>query len=128
VLIDITLFRFPPSVNHEASCFKLLHEWTTLHTRNEKLKQLVLCLYKTVLDVHVISAVVVFLFLTGLWCTEAIINGPNFQPKLILAAPTIGYSLYVASHVNWPSRTVRPARQDAVYLRRMTTTALHVIS
>jgi len=27
------------------------------------------------------SAVVVFLFLAGLWFTEAIINGPNFHPK-----------------------------------------------
>jgi len=42
-------------------------------------------------DVH--SAVVVFLFLAGLWFTEAIINGPNFHPKLTLAAPTIGYSV-----------------------------------
>jgi len=39
------------------------------------------------------SAVVVFLFLAGLWFTEAIINGPNFYPKLTLAAPTIGYSV-----------------------------------
>jgi len=34
------------------------------------------------------------------------------------------------SHVDWPSRTlltVRPARQDAVYLRRMTTTALALV-
>jgi len=37
------------------------------------------------------SAVVVFLFLAGLWFTGAIINGPNFHPKLSLAAPTIGY-------------------------------------
>jgi len=37
-----------------------------------------------------ISAAVVFLFLAGLWFTEAIINGPNFHPKLTLAAPTIG--------------------------------------
>jgi len=42
-----------------------------------------------------------------------------------LAAPTT--ASHVASHVDWPSRTlltVRPARQDAVLLRRMTTTAL----
>jgi len=73
-------------------------------------------------------SVVVFLFLAGLWFTGGIINGPNFQPKLTLAAPTIGYSRsLVASHVDWPSRTllmVRPAQQDAVLLRRMTTTAL----
>jgi len=37
------------------------------------------------------SAVVVFLFLVGLWFTGAIINGPNFHPMLTLAAPTIGY-------------------------------------
>jgi len=40
-----------------------------------------------------VSAVVVFLFLAGLWFTGAIINGPNFHPKLTLAAPTIGYSV-----------------------------------
>jgi len=40
------------------------------------------------------SAVVVFLFLAGLWFTGAGINGPNFHPKLTLAAPTIiGYSV-----------------------------------
>jgi len=39
----------------------------------------------------VFSAVVVFLFLAGLWFTGAIINGQNFHPKLTLAAPTIGY-------------------------------------
>jgi len=39
------------------------------------------------------SAVVVFLFLAGLWFTEAIINGPNFHPKLTLVAPAIGYSV-----------------------------------
>jgi len=39
------------------------------------------------------SAVVVFLFLAGLWFTEAIINGPDFHPKLTSAAPTIGYSV-----------------------------------
>jgi len=72
------------------------------------------------------------LILAGLWFTEAApINGPNFHPKLTLAAPSIGYTAatasHVASHVDWPSRTlltVRAARQDAVYLRRMTTTAL----
>jgi len=37
------------------------------------------------------SAVVVFLFLAGLWFTGAIINGPNSHPKLTLAAPTISY-------------------------------------
>jgi len=36
------------------------------------------------------SALVVFLFLAGLWFTEAIINGPNFHPKLTLSAQTIG--------------------------------------
>jgi len=39
------------------------------------------------------SAVVVFLFLAGLWFTGAIRNGPNFPPKLTLAAPTRGYSV-----------------------------------
>jgi len=39
------------------------------------------------------AAAVVFLFLAGLWFTEANINGPNFHPKLTLAAPTIGYSV-----------------------------------
>jgi len=37
------------------------------------------------------SAVVVFLFLAGLWFTESIKIGPNFHQKLTLAAPTIGY-------------------------------------
>jgi len=41
----------------------------------------------------VVSVLVVFLFLAGLWFTEAIINGPNFHPKLTLVAPTIGYSV-----------------------------------
>jgi len=59
----------------------------------------------------VISAVVVFLFLAGLWFTVAIVNGPNFHPKL-----TLGGLL-----------TVRPARQEAGLLRRMTTTALGVM-
>jgi len=56
---------------------------------------------------------------------------PHFPPKVFLAAPTInvGYRnsnrRHAASHVDWPSRillTVRPARQDAVLLRHMTTT------
>jgi len=53
-----------------------------------------------------ISAVVVFLFLAGLWFTGAIINGPNSHPKLTLAAPTIGYRRIAASHIDWPSRTL----------------------
>jgi len=60
---------------------------------------------------------------------------PHFPPKVFLAAPTInvGYRnsnrRHAASHVDWPSRillTVRPARQVAFYLRRMTTTALEM--
>jgi len=43
--------------------------------------------------IYTCSAVVVFLFLAGLWFTKAIINGSNFHPKLTLAAPTIGYSV-----------------------------------
>jgi len=43
--------------------------------------------------VGISSAVVVFLFLAGLWFTEANINGPNFHPQLTWAAPTIGYSV-----------------------------------
>jgi len=39
------------------------------------------------------SALVVFLFLAGLWFTGASINGPNFHPKWNLAAPTLGYSV-----------------------------------
>jgi len=35
------------------------------------------------------SAVVVFLFLAGLWFAGAIINGPNFHPNFTLAATTI---------------------------------------
>jgi len=73
------------------------------------------------------SALVIFLYLAGLWCTKANINGPCFHPKFTLAAQTIGYRRSAASHVDWPSRTlltVRPARQDAVLQRRMTTTAL----
>jgi len=49
--------------------------------------------YKFLFNVAYISAVVVFLFLAGLWITGANINGPNFHPKLTLAAPTIGYSV-----------------------------------
>jgi len=50
-----------------------------------------------------------------------------------LAAPTSlqATASLVASHVDWPSRTlltVRPARQDAVLLRHVTTTALPTIS
>jgi len=60
--------------------------------------------------------------------TGAIINGPNFYPKLILEAKTIiGYRRPAASHVDRPSRTLltdRTALQDVVLLRRMTTTAL----
>jgi len=44
-----------------------------------------------------------------------------------LAAQNIGYRLPAASHADWRSRTLltgRPARQDAVLPRRMTTTAL----
>jgi len=43
--------------------------------------------------VLICSALVVFLFLAGLWFTGAPINGPNFHPKLTLGAPTIGYSV-----------------------------------
>jgi len=46
--------------------------------------------YDSVISVTT-SAVVVFLLLAGLWFTGAIINAPNFHPKLTLAAPTIGY-------------------------------------
>jgi len=46
---------------------------------------------------------------------------------MTLAAPTIGYRCPAASHVNWPKQdAVRPARQDAILLRRMTTTSLGV--
>jgi len=45
-------------------------------------------------NVYITSAVVVFLFLAGPCFTGAIINSPNFHPKLTLAAPTIiGYSV-----------------------------------
>jgi len=37
------------------------------------------------------SAIVVVLFLAGLWFTGAIIHGPNFHRKLTLVAPTIAY-------------------------------------
>jgi len=79
----------------------------------------------------VASAAVVFFFLAGLSFTGAIINGPNFHSKFALEAPTIDYRRPAASHVDWPSRTLltfRPARQDAVLLRRMITTALGVAS
>jgi len=51
---------------------------------------------------------------------------PQIPPKVDFGGPN--YRLresHVASHVDWPSRTLltlRPARQDAVLLRRMTTT------
>jgi len=55
---------------------------------------------------------------------------PQFPPKVDFCGPN--YRLQTshdASHVDWPSRTlltVRPARHDAVVLRRMTTTALEL--
>jgi len=75
-----------------------------------------------------IIAVVVFLFLAGLWLRRAIINGPDFHPKFTMAVSTISYRRPAASHIDRPSRTlltVRPAWQDAVLLRRMTTTWSH---
>jgi len=59
------------------------------------------------------SAVVIFLFLAGLWSTGANTNSPNFHPKLTLAAPTIGYMLrlmltdpaWLCSRLNRPDRT-----------------------
>jgi len=81
---------------------------------------------------YISSAVVVVLFLARLWFTGAIINGPNFHPKVDFGGPN--YKLqasHVASDVDWPGRTlltVRPARQDGVLQRRMTTTALVISS
>jgi len=53
---------------------------------------------------------------------------PQFPPKVDYGGPNYRLQAsHVASHVDWPSRTllmVRPARQDAVLLRHMTTTAL----
>jgi len=53
---------------------------------------------------------------------------PQFPPKVDFGGPDYRLQAsHVASHVDWPSRTllkVRLAWQDAVLLRRMTTTAL----
>jgi len=53
---------------------------------------------------------------------------PKFPPKVDFGGPNYRLQAsHVASHVDWPNRTLltaRPARQDAVLLRRMTTTAL----
>jgi len=55
---------------------------------------------------------------------------PQFPPKVDFGGPNYRlHASHVASHVDWPSRTllkVRPARQDAVLPRRRTTTALAV--
>jgi len=63
-------------------------------------------------------AVVYTIWFTGL--------RPQFPPKINFGGPKATAS-HDASHVDRPSRTlltVRPARQDAVYLRGTTTTAL----
>jgi len=53
---------------------------------------------------------------------------PQFPPKIDFGGPNYRLQAsHTASNVDWPSRTlltVRQARQDAVYLRRMTTAAL----
>jgi len=55
---------------------------------------------------------------------------PQFQPRVAFGGPNYRLQAsHVVSQVDWPSRTlltVRPARQDAVYLRRKTTTALEL--
>jgi len=63
------------------------------------------------------SAVVVFLFVAGLCFTGANVNlyGPNFHPKLAFGGPNYGAT---ASHA------IRLARQHAILLHRMRTTAL----
>jgi len=97
------------------------HEMSaTMWTVEEMIRQL------NIHSLGTASAVVVLLFLAGLWFTGAIINGPNFYQKLTLEAPTIGYMRLMLTGPSW-LLTVRPARQplqDAVLPRRMTTTAL----
>jgi len=70
----------------------------------------------TIVIIAYSSAVVVFLLLAGLWFTA---------PKVDCGGPSYWLQAsHVASHIDWPSRTlltVRPAWQDAVLLRRMTT-------
>jgi len=69
------------------------------------------------------SAVVVFLFMAGRWFTGD--KRPQFPPKVDVGGPSYRLQAsHIVSHVDWPSRTFRPARQDAVLPRRMTTTAL----
>jgi len=55
---------------------------------------------------------------------------PQFPPKVGFVGPNYRLQAsHVASHVDWPSRTllmIRPALQDAVLLRCMTTTALDI--
>jgi len=73
------------------------------------------------------------------WCSCLFVSGrtvvyrshykrPEFPPKVDFGGPNYRLQAsHVAYHVDWPRRTlftVIPARQDAVLLRRMTTTAL----
>jgi len=56
---------------------------------------------------------------------------PQFPPKVNFGGPNCRLQAsYVVSHVDWPNRTllmVRPAQQDAVLWRCMTTTALYIM-
>jgi len=47
------------------------------------------------------SAVVVFLFLAGLWFLGAIINAPNFHPNFAFVGPNHRRRRPAASHVDW---------------------------
>jgi len=85
--------------------------------------------FASVFFLHPLSTVVVFLFVPELRFTGAINKWPQFPKtqKFALAAPIISNRRPAASHVDCPKQTlltVRPARQDAVLLRRMTNTAL----
>jgi len=125
-MIDKYSFSSQPSkmVNIEMIYHKVRHQLRLTSINPRLTRRIRTCLTCPKL----ISAVVVFLFEGGQWFTGAIIIGPNFHPKFALGG--LNYSLqtsHVAFHVDWPSRTLlaaKPAWQDAVLLRRMTTTAL----
>jgi len=98
----------------------------------------------TIIGLHrIIVRAVVSLFISG-WTVvyKSHYKRPQFPPKVEFGGPYSTWdgiqrlnmrrdtASHVASLVDWPSRTlltVRPARQDAVLLRCMTTTALIIV-
>jgi len=89
--ISLFIMRLPHCI--PLICNTKYHQWSVARREHQPASpKMFFMTYISVIEV-VGSAVVVFLFLAGLWFTEANINGPSFQPKLTLAAPTIGYSV-----------------------------------